>query len=232
MAVSASAGSSSFSTHRIAGIIGILGALLLFVGDMLLLGHLGPASDFRAGMLETIRSAPLTRLWAGGLLGPIAGTMLLAGFWQVYRSMHVPAGGTERVMFALFVLFTVGLAAIHSVWAVFELVIQSCGGVDSATATCQALAVSVQGYIRLSLLGLAVPGAIASLILAVLVLRRRTHLPRWTVVASPLLLVAVLLPAFSAAPAPIGAVLMGGFASIQLLVFFAVIHCSTRGCVQ
>lgn len=58
---------------------------------------------------------------------------------------------------------------------------------------------------RLSLLGLAVPGAIASVILAVLVLGRRTHLPRWTVVANPLLLVVLLLPVFAAAPAPIGA---------------------------
>lgn len=87
----------------------------------------------------------------------------------------------------------------------FELAIQSCGSADSATSSCQALAASVQGYMRLSLLGLAVPGAIASVILAVLVLGRRTHLPRWTVVANPLLLVVLLLPVFAAAPAPIGA---------------------------
>lgn len=84
VAVSAPAGSSSLSIPRITGVIGILGALLPFVGDMLLLGHFGPVSDFRAGMLKTIRSAPLARLWAGGLLGPVAGAMLLAGFWQVY----------------------------------------------------------------------------------------------------------------------------------------------------
>ncbi len=222
-----------FCACRLAGATGVLGAVLLFVGDMLLLGHFGPASDFRAGMLETIRSAPLARLWAGGLLGPIAGAMLLAGFWQVYQSVHAPAGRAARAMFGLFVLFAVGLAAIHSVWAVFELAIQSCGSADgTATAACQALAASVQGYMRWLLLGLAVPGAIASVILAVLVLRGRTHLPRWTQVANPLLLVAVLLPAFAAAPAPIGAVLLGGSASILLVVFFGVAVGSTWGRVR
>lgn len=213
--------------------MGILGALLLFAGDMLLLGHFGSAADFRTGMLETIRSAPLARLWAGGLLGPVAGALLVAGFWQVCQSVHAPRSRAARAMFGLFMLFAVGLAAIHSVWAVFELAIQSCGSADgTATAACQALAASVQGYMRWLLLGLAVPGAIASVILAVLVLRGRTHLPRWTLVANPLLLVAVLLPAFAAAPAPIGAVLLGGSASILLLVFFAVAQGSSWGRVR
>lgn len=217
---------------RLAGGLGILGALLLFAGDMLLLGHWGAAADFRAGMLETIRSAPLARIWAGGLLGPLAGTLLVAGFWQVCQRVHLPTGRAARAMFGLFVLFAVGLAAIHSVWAVFELLIRSCadsavGG--AAPAACEAQAAMVQAYMRLSLLALAVPGAIASVILAVLVLRGRTQLPRWTVVANPLLLVAVLLPAFAAAPAPIGAVLLGGSASILLLVFFAVAQGSARG---
>lgn len=213
--------------------MGILGALLLFAGDMLLLGHFGSAADFRAGMLETIRSAPLARIWAGGLMGPIAGALLVAGFWQVCQSVQEPKGRAARAMWGLFVLFAVGMAAIHSVWAVFELVIQSCGSADgTATVACQALAASVQGYMRLSLLALAVPGAIASVILAVLVLGGRTHLPRWTVVANPLLLVAVLLPAFATAPAPIGAVLLGGSASILLLVFFAVAQGSTWGRVR
>ncbi|MDP4078303.1 DUF6796 family protein [Acidovorax sp. A1169] len=233
MATFAPVHSASSSTHRLTGCIGILGALLLFAGDMLLLGHFGSATDFRAGMLETIRSAPPARLLAGGLLGPVAGALLVAGFWQVCQRVQEPKGRAARAMLGLFVLFAVGMAAIHSVWAVFELVIQSCGSADStATAACQALAASVQGYMRLSLLALAVPGAIASVILAVLVLRGRTHLPRWTVLANPLLLVAVLLPAFAAAPAPIGAVLLGGSASILLLVFFAVAQGSIWGRVQ
>lgn len=232
MATFASPHSASSSLHRLTGCIGILGALLLFAGDMLLLGHFGSAADFRAGMLETIRSAPLARIWAGGLLGPVAGALLVAGFWQVCQSVQEPKGRAARAMWGLFVLFAVGLAAIHSVWAVFELVIQSCGNADGVAAACQALAASVQGYMRLSLLALAVPGAIASVILAVLVLRGRTHLPRWTVLANPLLLVAVLLPAFAAAPAPIGAVLLGGSASILLLVFFAVAQGSTWGRVR
>lgn len=134
-------------------------------------------------------------------------------------------------MFGLFLLFAVGLAAIHSVWAVFELLIRSCvdGAAGGAPAACQAQADAVQAYMRVSLLGLAVPGAVGSVILAVLVLRGRTQWPRWAVLANPLLLVALLLPAFAAAPAPIGAVLLGGSASILLLVFFVVAQGSARG---
>ena len=211
-----------------AGYAGLLGALLLFAGDMLLLGHWGAAADFRAGMLELVRSMPVERIWAGGLLGPVAGALLVAGFWQVCQGAKAPAGWAARTMFGLFLLFAVGMAAIHSVWAVFELLIRSCVG-GSAPAACQAQAQAVQAYMQVSLLGLAVPGAVASVMLAVLVLRGRTHLPRWAVLANPLLLVAVLLPAFGVAPAPIGAVLLGGSASILLLVFFAVMHAGARG---
>lgn len=207
--------------------MGIWGAVLLLAGDMLLLGHWGAAADFRAGMLELVRSAPVARIWAGGLLGPVAGALQVAGFWQVCQGVQVPAGRAARAMLGLFMLFAVGLAAIHSVWAVFELLIRTC--VDGAApSVCQAQAEAVQAYMRLSLLGLAVPGAMVSLVLAVLVLRGRTPWPRWAVLANPLPLVVVLLPAFAAAPAPIGAVLLGGSASLLLLVFFVVAHASAR----
>lgn len=213
--------------------MGIWGAVLLLAGDMLLLGHWGAAADFRAGMLELVRLAPVARIWAGGLLGPVAGALLVAGFWQVWQvcqGVQVPAGRAARAMLGLFMLFAVGLAAIHSVWAVFELLIRTCldGAAGGAPAACQAQAEAVQAYMRLSLLGLAVPGAMASLVLAVLVLRGRTPWPRWAVLANPLPLVVVLLPAFAAAPAPIGAVLLGGSASLLLLVFFVVAHASAR----
>lgn len=210
--------------------MGIWGAVLLLAGDMLLLGHWGAAADFRAGMLELVRSAPVARIWAGGLLGPVAGALLVVGFWQVCQGVQVPAGRAARAMLGLFMLFAVGLAAIHSVWAVFELLLRTCvdGAAGGAPAACQAQAEAVQAYMRLSLLGLAVPGAMASLVLAVLVLRGRTPWPRWAVLANPLPLVVVLLPAFAAAPAPIGAVLLGGSASLLLLVFFVVAHASAR----
>lgn len=55
-----------------AAVAGVLGALLLFCGDMLFYGHFGAGDQFRAGMIETVRHASLTRLYPGGLVGPIA----------------------------------------------------------------------------------------------------------------------------------------------------------------
>jgi hypothetical protein len=79
-------------TRRLAGVAGLFGALLFFAGDMLFYGHLGSGAGFHDGMIATVRNAPLARLFAGGLVGPVAACLCTVGFWHVYLNVRRTAG--------------------------------------------------------------------------------------------------------------------------------------------
>jgi len=208
----------SENARRVAGYIGIGGALLLFLGDMLLFGHFGSGAEFRAGMLETIQQASPARLFAGGLMGSVAGCMCIAGFWHVYQNMHSSAARSARPMFALFAVFAVAAGTFHALWTTNELALKFC---TTDSASCKELLSSVRSYVNLTYLLSAVPGALASLVLLGLVLLKRTRYPRWSALANPLVLLA-LSPLAAFIPAPVGAVFVGGFASLLLVAFFVV----------
>jgi uncharacterized protein DUF6796 len=74
--------------RRWAGVAGLCGALLFFVGDMLFYGHWGSGAGFHEGMIQTVRNASLGRLFAGGLVGPLVACLCIVGFWHVYSNVR------------------------------------------------------------------------------------------------------------------------------------------------
>jgi len=76
--------------RRAAGIAGLCGALLFFSGDMLFYGHLGSGPGFHQGMIATVQNASLARLYAGGLVGPLAACLCILGFWHVFPNVRTP----------------------------------------------------------------------------------------------------------------------------------------------
>src|SRR5215469_13949761 len=73
--------------NRLSGLAGIGGALLFFCGDMLFYGHFGPGAKFHEGMIEVLHSESSTRLFIGGLVGPIAACFCLIGCWHVRENI-------------------------------------------------------------------------------------------------------------------------------------------------
>ena len=124
-----------------AGLSGLLGALLFFSGDMLFYGYFGSGAGFPAGMLATVATDSSARLFVGGLLGmPLA------------RSA---------------------------------------------------------------------PGYVGAVLLILLVVFGKTRYPKWTVLANPGIL-RLLSPFADATPAPVGAILVGGFTNLTIAGFFLV----------
>ena len=74
--------------RRLASISGLAGALLFYAGDMLFYGHLGSGANFHAGMLNTVTRASDLRLFAGGLVGPVAACLCIIGFWHISQNIH------------------------------------------------------------------------------------------------------------------------------------------------
>jgi hypothetical protein len=205
--------------RRWAGVAGVCGALLFFAGDMLFYGHWGSGAGFHEGMIETVRNASLGRLFAGGLVGPFAACLCILGFWHVYLNVRPAQELAGRAMLALFAVLMVWGSAIHTLWTARGLAMKFCYGSDDAG--CRAMMAAVNSYWSLAYNIGAVPGYFAAILLLGLVLLGKTWYPRWTVLANPAALM-LLSPVAERMPAPLGAVLSGGFTNLSIAVFFLV----------
>lgn len=211
---------AAMGARRLAGIAGLAGALLFFTGDMLFYGHLGSGAGFHEGMLTTVRGASSARLYAGGLVGPLAACLCILGFWHVFlnvRASHVRLG---RVMLVAFAVLMVSGSAIHTLWTTKGLAVKYCYGNDDSA--CRAVMHAMNQYWDIAYYFGAVPAYFAFILLIGLVLFGKTWYPRWTVLSNPAVLLLFVSPLADRAPAPFGAVLSGGFTNLSIALFFAV----------
>jgi hypothetical protein len=204
--------------RRLAGLSGIAGALLFFAGDMLFYGHFGPGAKFAEGMLATVVRASPERLFAGGLLGPVAACLCIVGFWHVYLNIRPPNSLLGLLLFALFSMLMVAGSAVHTLWTAKGLALKYCYG---QSTPCSDLLGAMKSYWTLAYDLGAIPGYIGAVLLLGLVLLRKTYYPRWTALANPALLM-TLSPLADRVPSPLGAVLVGGFTNLSIAVFFLV----------
>jgi hypothetical protein len=124
-----------------------------------------------------------------------------------------------RVMLVLFAVLMVWGSAIHTLWTARGLGMKFCYGSDDTG--CRALMAAVNSYWDLAYNIGAVPGYFGAVLLLGLVLWGKTWYPRWTVLANPAVLM-LLSPLADRVPAPLGAVLSGGFTNLSIAVFFLV----------
>jgi hypothetical protein len=205
-------------TRRLAGVAGLFGTLLFFAGDMLFY-HLGSGAGFHDGMIATVRNASLARLFAGGLVGPVAACLCIVGFWDVYLNVPPSAARIGQVMLGAFFVLMVFGSAIHTLWTAKGLAIKYCFGNDDAG--CRALLQTTNDYWNLAYNIGATPGYVGALLLIALILLGKTWYPKWTVLANPAALM-LLSPLADRVPAPFGAVLTGGFTNLTIAIFFLV----------
>jgi hypothetical protein len=202
--------------RRLAGLSGLAGALLFFAGDMLFYGHFGSGEKFVEGMLATVGRASPERLFAGGLIGPIAACMCMVGFWHVYLNIRPANLLLSRMMLALFSVLMVAGSAVHTLWTAKGLALKYCYGQG---APCSDLLTAMKSYWTLTYNLGAIPGYIGAVLLVGLVVLRKTYYPRWTVIANPAVL-SILSPLAARVPAPLGAILVGGFTNLSIAIFF------------
>lgn len=195
---------------------GLVGALLMFTGDMLLYGHFGSGAEFINRYKTVIISASTFRLYVAGAVGPVAAIFYLIGAYHLYLRLQ-PARALPRIVTSLaFAALFVIAGAVHAVWAAYALVLRAVAH-GQANADVET---GMRAYLDLVYRMAEVVGYPAALLLLVLVLIGRTTYPRWSVVLNPgLLMLASPLVVFL--PAPIGAPVVGGLFNLAFVVFFA-----------
>jgi len=197
--------------------------LLFFAGDMLFYGYFGSGAGFREGLLATVRQSSRERLFAGGLVGPIAACLCIVGFWHVYLNVKLSGRFLGRVMLASFVALMVAGSAVHVLWAAKGLALKYCSDMGSP---CADVVSATKSYWDLAYLVGSIPGYLGALLLAGLILAGKTSYSRWTIFANPGVLL-LLLPLATRLPAPLGSVVVGGFTNLSIAVFFLVSVCTT-----
>ena len=206
--------------RRSAGIVGLAGAIVLLVGDILLYGHFGSSADFIEGIQRVAEQASLTRLFVAGLLGPAGAVLYLAGFWHVYLNTRKSGQLAARLILVGLTTLMVTGGAYHIIWAVEMLALKY---QLAEVAGCGLFLEAFGSYMTLVYITAAVPGFLAGVILFISVLTGRSRYPRWTVLANPgLLMLIPMLVGTSHLPAPLGGAIMGGYINLIFCVFFTV----------
>ncbi len=210
-------------TRRLAGLAGLLGALLFFCGDMLFYGHFGAGATFHEGMQRVLRGASLTRMFTGGLLGPPAACLCIIGFWHVGQNITPRSPLLGRLVFYTLAAMMVAGSAVHALWVPRGLASKY----ESALrAGAPDLFAALRRYWELAYNLAAVPAYIGAILLLFVVVFRRSIYPRWTALANFGLL-SLLAPFAERVPEPVGAIVVGGFTNLSIAVFFLVSVLST-----
>jgi hypothetical protein len=214
---------AKLKTHRLAGLAGLFGALLFFCGDMLFYGHFGAGATFHDGMQRVVQQASLTRLFTGGLVGPIAAGLCIIGFWHVGANVTPRSPLLGRLIFySLAAMMVVG-SAVHALWVPRGLATKY---EIPLRAYAPDLFAALRRYWEVAYDLAAVPAYIGAVLLLFAVLFKRSVYPRWTILANFGLL-SLLEPLATRVPAPLGAILVGGFTNLSIAVFFLVSVLST-----
>ena len=208
---------------RWAGVAGLAGALSFFIGDMLLVGHWGAGDTFREGALRVLRQSSQIRLFIGGLVGPIAGCLCLLGFWHVRQNLVDRSPFLGRVVFFALGAATVAVSVVHALLVPLGLARRYS---EAHAGTASELVEALRHYCHLANTLMEGPFYLGGILLLILVLLGKSSYPRWTALANFGLL-SLLGPLAERVPAPLGAVLVGGFESLTVVLFFLVSVIST-----
>ena len=209
--------------RRLAGADGLAGALLFFCGDMLFYGHWGAGDTFKEGMLTVLQQGSLSRLFTGGLVGPVAACLCIIGFWHVRQNIVPRSPLLGSVVFYALAAMMVAGSALHVLWVPRGLAIKYS---DTVGPYAPELIAELRRYWEIAYDLTAVPAYLGVIVLAIVVLLGKSLYPRWTVLAN-----FGLLSLFAAladrTPAPFGAILVGGFTNLSIATFFLVSLVST-----
>src|SRR4030043_1214657 len=110
--------------NRYFGLIGVFASILLFIGDMLLYGHFGSASEFSKNIQIVANDSSQIRLFIGGILGPIGAMLYIAGFWHIYlNTKQYSRFGSIIIFISLSCMMFLG-GAYHSIWTIRMLLLK------------------------------------------------------------------------------------------------------------
>lgn len=209
---------------RATGILGMVGAIFMFAGDMALAGSFLSGAEFLKQVTILIGSGSNLRLMIGGLMGPFAAIFYIIGAWQFYLAC---TPGNPRLRFVMWAMFAAGMIMGASYQSghvfcgyLFKMQHAVAPRVDESLAVVITQSIA---YLELQFLIAGIFAGIGSLIFIYAIVFTPTRYPKWMAIFSPAAILA-LSPLARYAPAPLGGILMPGAINIG---FFSLFFLST-----
>ncbi|MDB0602868.1 hypothetical protein PL373_17370 [Tenacibaculum maritimum] len=194
----------------ITGSIGILGAIIMYVGDMLLYYTSTPFIFTDYIIFEIMSTVSKERLIAGGILGPLCSIMYIIGYYPIYISIRLTSKKGALIIVGLLTSSIIFGGAFHSHFPYL--------GMISRYENTELLNVS-QEYLMIMLSVTLILNFLGYGILTYYILCKRTVYPRWMVLCSPLVLV-FFGNLLHRLPYPFNLLISGGWNNIVAGVFF------------
>lgn len=204
---------------RWTGIAGIIGACLLFIGDMFLFGSWLSGREALAENWRLMARFSPMRLMLGGLLGPFSSIFYVLGCWHFYLALK-SAG--KRLSFLVFFNFATGII----IGGAFQAASPFLGFLFQVEnllrqAYFDILNTSIRQYLDLLFMLAQIFGVIGSLLFIFLVLFRTTRYPRWMIMFTPpVILFTRTMGQYL--PAPLGGNILAGYINLGFMVIFGV----------
>jgi hypothetical protein len=220
--------------ERTAGVLGLLGALLMLTGDILLYAHPGGSAmagiELRGalGVRSAVLGAAPAQLHLSALLAPLATLMYLFGVLHIYLQLDRHARLLAAPVALGFAAMFVAGGAYHVLWSSYGLVLQA--SVADPTASAE-LVEQTGRLMRLMYGAAALTGYPAAAGLLAAVLSGRSSYPRFTAVVNPGITIGIaplFRPMAERMAEPLGALLLGGWINTAFVLFFVVSLVSTR----
>lgn len=209
--------------NRLLLLIAMLGALLMSLSDMLLLGN--PVSGAKAFVLDAhnMVNIPYERLVWGGLLGVLLGGPLqVAGYVALYRITRTHGGYQPLVMSGVFIYMVIAAVATHIAY-IYTGIALKMEATEGAGESVEVIFLQ-QNILRIILAMFAGSTLLlGSVLYMMLVGKGPTTLRKWMLIINPLSLTALVAITALLLPAPIGGfIAMPAFNLAQLLFFLVL----------
>ncbi len=197
---------------RVLGVIGFVGAALMFVGDMLFYYSPEPIQDPYHDMLRIMGGMSKARLITGGVVGPIAAFMYYFGFYHVGSMIKSEYKVSSYIVFGLFSLSMTFGSAYHAFFTPLGLM----AGV-SLTKGIELMETLMPYFF----IGVMIPSVLGSVLLIYRILKGQTYYPKWMIVFTPVVLLFVG-ELFKTLPQPFYIIVSGGWFNIMYMLFFGM----------
>jgi hypothetical protein len=215
----------SMATHeriRIAGLLGLAGALLLAVGDQCLYFAAASGADFTHGLRAIVAAAPTSRVLFGASLAPIAALPYLAGCWHVYMRLRTRHPRIAAIIATGLALCLLAGTAYHALWGAKALTMKATLGASAiAEPAMAALEAQLHAYAANIYLIAEITGYPSALLLAIMIAAGRSDYPRWLALLTPAIPLLILQLVAPYTPAPFGSLVAGSASNLSFALFFA-----------
>lgn len=189
---------------------GIVGSLLMFMGDMLLYYTSEPFQNIHEQLLISMGNVPLARFFAGGAIAPFATIFYVIGFYHLLYRVDKKHQKAAYPMFYLFVIAFVVGACFHAFFPAFGIVAHN-GYPDLVFKLFQ--------YAKVLASICFTAMALAWIWFDVLVVMGRTSLPKYWILFSPVITF-WLTYLWDILPAPFAVILAGGWVNLTHFIAF------------